>query len=78
MPSLSRVCLMRYERPRGHYLAGIRNARIQRDDAEDRLVLNVNEAINAGISYEEVAAVLEISRTTVWRRYRWTQQKLDV
>lgn len=48
------------------------------DAAETRLTKAVNRAIERGCTYEQVAQVLGVGRTTVWRNHRWTQQRLDV
>lgn len=65
-------------RSNGYYVAGIRNARIDRDKAEAKLTKAINEAIDNGVSYEEAAEVVGVSRATLHRRYRWTQQRLAI
>lgn len=60
----------------GRQEAGIINARNDLETAERRMMIAVNEAIDAGMTYERAAKLLGISRATLHRRYVQTQQTL--
>lgn len=66
---LDRVSLGRHE-------AAIGNAKRTMELGERAIAVAVNDALAAGMTYEDAAKLLGISRATLHRRYVQTQQTL--
>lgn len=60
----------------GRAEAQVTNARLALEAAERKVALAVNEALDAGLPAHRAAELLGISRATLYRRYRWTQQQI--